>query len=111
MPKPWQNLKHRITAIGSYPVCAVYRFEIPLRAMIARSWCSAALYGAAGGMFDYGAANEALEFTADSPLLTQRHIALDAPTVRCFTPTTVRSSTTSTICSGRFPPPIRAPLS
>ena len=81
MPKPFQNLNHRITAIGSYPVCAVYRFEIPLRAMIARSWCSAALYGAAGGMFDYGAANEAFEFTADSPLLTQRHIALDAPTV------------------------------
>jgi hypothetical protein len=81
MDEPGRALSRRITAIGSYPVCAVYRFEIPLRAMIARSWCSATIYGAAGGTFDYGAADGGFEFTAGDPLLTQRHIALDAPMV------------------------------
>jgi hypothetical protein len=73
--------RQRITALGAYPVCAVYRFEIPLRAMIAHSWCSTALYGAAGGMFDDGAGIDGFEFTAGSPVLAQRHIALDRSTV------------------------------
>jgi hypothetical protein len=71
----------RITALGAYPVCAVYRFELPLRAMIARGWCSAALYGAAGGLFDYPSIADDFTFSAANPVLTQRHIALDAPTV------------------------------
>lgn len=80
MLEPWKNLGRRITAIGSYPVCAVYRFEIPLRAMIARSWCSGTVYGAAG-TFDYDADGASFDYAPGNPLLTQRHIALDAPTV------------------------------
>jgi hypothetical protein len=80
MAEAWQNLTHCITAIGSYPVCAVYRFEIPLRAMIMRSWCSGTVYGAAG-TFDYDADGVSFDYAPGNPLLTQRHIALDAPTV------------------------------
>ncbi len=74
------NLTRRITAIGSYPVCAIYRLEIPLRAMIARSWCSGNIYGAAGICGDKPTP-ESLDFSPGNPLLTQRQMGLDASTI------------------------------
>jgi hypothetical protein len=71
MPEPIDGLANRIVAVGSDPICAAYRFEIPLRAMIARSWCTAMIYGALGSF----------EVPPGSALLTQRHIALGAPIV------------------------------
>lgn len=58
-------------AIGSDPVCATYRFGIPLRGMIARSWCSAMLYSGFGRV----------EIARGNPVLTQRQIAFNAQMV------------------------------
>ncbi len=58
-------------AVGSDPICALYRFGIPLRGMIARSWCSAMLYSHFGTW----------ECAPGNPMLTQRHVTFNAQMV------------------------------
>lgn len=71
MADAWDALRNCIGAVRADPVSALYRFELPLRAIMQRSWCSAALYEATARQF---------AFSPGNPFLTQRFNTLTATT-------------------------------
>ncbi len=58
--------------MASDSICGTYRFVLPLRAMIARSWCSGVIYNL----------HAAFEFTPGSTILIQRHVSLQGDMVQ-----------------------------
>jgi glycosyltransferase involved in cell wall biosynthesis len=71
MANPWDALRNCIGALRADPISALYRLELPLRAMVQRSWCSATLYDAAASQFSFSSGN---------PFLTQRFNSLTPAT-------------------------------